>query len=703
MKFIRPILLLSSLFAPLASGAAWAQGGAGVVRSAGYILGPGDVLRISVAGFPEFSQDTLTIPPDGGVDIARLGTIRLSGRTRAAIQDEVRQKLIARVRLRNPQVAVTLLTVRSGVVGNVVMGGDVARGGNFALRENERLSSLLAEAGVSDRLEEKRASLARDGAIIPLDLRAAATRPGSASDVRLRAGDSITVRSVAPAKVVLQGDVARPGVYELHRQPRAEGSELGLTPRLSDLLTRAGGLLAPEGSAASGSPTGAAAGASTSPFAVGSGVVSVTAAVPDTASRRIPTAYSATLQRNDGRTALDVEAALGDVFGPANIVLKSGDVVSIHLVRPITVYLDGAAAKTGSFQLAPDTGVLELLALGGPLSRAPGDLRASIRRGDASIPLDLPALLLSSDSGANVRLQNGDIVQLREPETLSVSVAGQVARPGPVKVRPGATILNALLAAGGVAPGTPVETARLSVLRQESDGSQRVYAANAGGILGLTDVSTNLVLREGDIVNIARGEEQTVFVAGEVTTPGSYPLGMGDTVAQLIARAGGVKEDAALTRVRISRRTTDKTPATEVSLDALDAIKAGKPLPFALKAGDTITVPINTNRVLAVQAFSKPGYYAIPERGQLTLLDLLAQAAPAPGVRQLFIIQASPDGTIDPKKSPTRTVKLDAIQRGKQQNFALQPRDVVLAESPKSKTTALQALGTLGALSFLFP
>ncbi len=715
MRFVRPVFLLALLLAPSPLRGVWGQSAARTMRSEGYILGPGDVLRISVAGFPEFSQETLAVPPDGSASLARIGTIRLSGRTRAAVQEEVRQRLIARVRLRDPQVTVTLLTVRSGIIGDASLSGDVPRSGNFPLHENERLSSLLAEAGLNDRLDEKRATLSRAGASYALDLRGAAMHPGSKADVLLRAGDAIAVRTLAPAKIVVLGDVARPGVYELHRQPRPEAYELGLAPRLSDLLIRAGDLAFPgsgAGTSGGGAGTGGGGagtgggGAGTSGGGAGTGGGGTTGAVSGSApaSPGAPVSYAATLQRDGARLPLDVEAARDDVFGPANIFLHAGDTVSVRLVRPITVYLDGATAKTGSFELAPGAGVLQLLVLGGPLSRAPGELKASIRRGDTTMPFDLSALLLSSESSANVRLQNGDIVQLREPETVSVRVAGEVAKTGPLKVRPGATILDALLAAGGVSSSTPVQSARLSVLRQEGDGSQRVYEANAAGILGLTDVSTNMVLRDGDIINLARGEDQTVFVAGQVATPGTYPLGTGDSLAQLIVRAGGAKDDAALTRVRVSRRATDKTPATEVTIDAYDAVKTGAPLPFALKAGDTISVPLNTNQVLAMQAFAKPGYYAIPERGQLTLFDFLAKAQVAPGVRRLYISQADANGKIDPKTTPVRTIKLDDIPRGRQQNFALEPREVIYAESPKGpKTSPFQVLSTLGALSFLFP
>ncbi len=698
-------LLLSTAFSP---SIVWAQsaGVQAVPRSENYLLGPGDVLSVTVAGFPEFSQENITIPPDGVVSLARLGPIRMNGRTRASVESEVRQKLIAKVRLRNPQVALAITAFRSGVVGSVVLAGDVPRGGNFPVREGERLSDLLAEAGLSERLEERQATLVRGAARFALDLSGAASHPSSTADVRLRAGDSIAVRAVSAGKVTIQGDVERPGTYELHRQPRGEALEIGLAPRLSDLINKAGGLKTPDDSSPGGGTTAAPVnGAGTAggvgggnPFAIGGGSSSFSggaSSLPITP--RVPTSYTATLQRDGGRRTLDVEAATNDIAGAQNVYLKAGDFVSIHLVRPITVYLDGATAKTGSFQLSPGAGVLELLTLAGPLTRSPGDLKASIRRGDQTLPLDLPALLLSSESSANTRLQNGDIVQLREPETVGVSVAGEVVRPGPVRLRPGGTIIDALLGAGGVSPGVPIQGARLNVLRRESDGSQRVYAANAAGIVNFTDVKTNLTLHDGDIVNIVRGEDQTVFVAGEVTTPGSFQIMADEGLAQVITRAGGPKDDAALTQITVTRKGQVQ------KVDAYDAVKNARPLAFALQAGDIVNVPLNTNRVLAVESFTKTGYFAIPERGQLTFLDLMAQAQPIQGVKKIYLLHADANGKIDPNSPNRRPINLEDVRLGRQPNFALSPRDVVFAEPPKNKKGILDTLSSLSIIRFLFP
>ena len=378
MKTRFPFLLAIALTAPVLAPTAHAQksGAAAFPRSEKYLLGPGDVLRITVAGNAEFTQDSVTVPPDGVISIARIGSIRFTGRTRASVQNEISDRLVRRVRLRNPQVAVALVTPRSGIVGNVVVSGpDIPRSGSFELREGGRLSGLLADIGLSDRLEERRATLVRGQARIALDLRGAATRPGSPADVRLRAGDSIAVRSVAPGKITLQGDVERPAVYELHLKPRPELPELPLSPRLSDLLTRAGGLRTlDDGSGGSFAPVASPAtgSAGTNPFTsdnsgdplsqtppIGSSPARLPASPGSSFnSPRVRSSYSATLQRGGARRTLDVEAALNNVAGADNIVLRPGDFISVRLLRPMTVLLDGAATKTGSFQLSPGAGVL---------------------------------------------------------------------------------------------------------------------------------------------------------------------------------------------------------------------------------------------------------------------------------------------------------------------------------------------------------
>ncbi len=649
-----------------------------------YVLGPGDVLRVSVQGYSEFDQDGIIIPPDGVVTLPNYGTLRLSGKTRVQVQNEMTAALKKNVKMRRPIVAVAITTFRSDIIGTVVLSGDVPKPGGVELREGQRLSDLLANAGLQTRLEEKKATLLRAGKPIALDLQRAVSAPRSAADLRLRAGDVITVRQIEAGRITIRGAVAREGIYELHRNPRPgiNTLELDLTPRLSDLITAAGGLQASatsQGNAVQDAPNVAA---------VGSG------GAQNLANGTFKTSYTASLQRGGTRQTLDPEAALANIDGPANIALLPGDFVTIQTLQPITVYLDGLAARTGSFQVPPGTGLLELLTTAGGLTQAPDETVGSVRRGAQIIPVDLSALMVSSDSASNLTLQNGDIIQLRAPESIDVRVAGAVGKPGVLQLKPGATLLDALLGAGGFS--VKAEDARLNVLRKQPDGSQNVLSADAAGILSLRDVSTNYALQEGDLINVTPVQTQTVFVTGEINNPGPYQLRQGEGLAELITRAGGAKESALLGTVKVDRA------GEQIEIDAYNAIKQGTPLDFDLADGDFVNVPKNRNRILVMEGVARPGYYPIPERGNLTLLDAIAEAQPLQRTKKVELLRAREDGTVDRSVKP-RVIELKDVRNGKEGDIVLQSRDIVFVPSPKNGGRGiLQYLPLVGVARLFF-
>jgi len=649
-------------------------------RGANYLLGPGDVLALTVAGYPEYNQPIIAVPPDGLISLPTFGTLRVGGRTPLAVQNELRALLIQKVRMRNPQLALSITTFRPPAplfVGRVILAGDVPKPGSYNIRPRQRVSDLLAEAGVNERLEEKSATLVRGDQTIPLDLFGAAKTPGSASDVTLKPGDSIAVRVITPGIVTIAGPVARPGTYQLHRTPRGE-SELSATPRLSDLLIKSG--------FASGSAASPKSGATdvSLPSAGSAGALATAPAI----------GWMGTLQRSGQSLPIHPDAALARIGGGDDIPLRAGDFVSVAPIPPIKVSVDGLVSRPNLYLLAPNTGVLELLTQAGGLTRAPGEIVASVRRGNQTLPLDLNALFTSNDASANLALRDGDFVQLRAPETLEVQVAGQVEKPGPIQVKPGATILDALTQAGGVISSLPVEDVQLRLLRKESDGSQRIINANAVGILSLTDPTTNAILQAGDFISVAKSGVNTVYINGEVTTPGSFTLREGEGLTQLITRAGGPKDTAALTKISVLRA------GKVLPVDAYDAVRKNAPLDFPLEQGDQVIVPKNQNLVAILDGVSKPGFYPFPERGQFTLIDALALAGPVPGATKLFVVHARPDGTFDTANA--KEVKIGDLQRGRVPNLTLQPHDVVSVQAPRQRPGILDRLGQISVLRLFF-
>ena len=95
----------------------------------------------------------------------------------------------------------------------------------------------------------------------------------------------------------------------------------------------------------------------------------------------------------------------------------------------------------------------------------------------------------------------------------------------------------------------------------------------------------NVALRSGDVVHVPRAG--SVYVGGSVERPGSFLLRGKTTVQQAILAAGGVKDVADWSDVRLYR----KTPSGEVEVTSydLEAFEQGKPAP-ELQRNDVVVV-----------------------------------------------------------------------------------------------------------------
>lgn len=87
-----------------------------------YIIGPEDILEISVWRNPDLSREVM-VRPDGKVSLPLIGDVRAVGRTTAELRDDITEQL--RAYKENPTVAIVVKAVNSyyiyvqGAVGNI--------------------------------------------------------------------------------------------------------------------------------------------------------------------------------------------------------------------------------------------------------------------------------------------------------------------------------------------------------------------------------------------------------------------------------------------------------------------------------------------------------------------------------------------------------------------------------------------------------
>jgi polysaccharide biosynthesis/export protein len=152
------------------------------------------------------------------------------------------------------------------------------------------------------------------------------------------------------------------------------------------------------------------------------------------------------------------------------------------------------------------------------------------------LPEDPPSGEIAELIAGESRADDPELAGLLRP--YAVSVRGAVRRPGLYPLADTATVEAVLGVAGGLAPdaGTSAEIAFAR------GGEQR-------RTLDLTRPSDRrAVLGAGDALRVdaadGRLEAGTVSVAGEVRRPGTYDVLRGERLSSLIARAGGLTEDA---------------------------------------------------------------------------------------------------------------------------------------------------------------
>jgi polysaccharide export outer membrane protein len=130
-----------------------------------------------------------------------------------------------------------------------------------------------------------------------------------------------------------------------------------------------------------------------------------------------------------------------------------------------------------------------------------------------------------------------------------VEITGQVKFPGIYPVQKNAKVRELLLAGGGLLESAYLQKAEISRTALDTNNALKIQHIEIDLVDTLLGQSTtNITLQSKDTLNVLRTpdwqENKKVELLGKVVFPGTYQIKKGETLAQLIKRAGGLTSDA---------------------------------------------------------------------------------------------------------------------------------------------------------------
>lgn len=469
-----------------------------------YVIVPGDEVIVSAVSPRRSGDYSLTVNRDGTIFYPNIGTLAVAGMTYTRMTQFLTQKIKGGAR--DMQLSIRMGKLRSIKIFVV---GRVKQPGAYTISSLMTLSNALITLGGPTKMGSLRnIQLKRNGKVVTkFDFYDFLMKGESDQDKRLQSGDVIFVPETGP-QVAVAGNVKAPAIYELKG-----------TTSLADVLKIAGNIT--------------------------------------------PMGYAQQLQierfdRNVSLQILDVDLTKPGMA--KSTPLQDGDIVKVFPISKKLlngVVLSGHVERPGKYEYREKLHLRDVIKSHDdlkPEAYMEFGLIERIMEPDAHVEL-IPfhlGKLLAGNATENKLLQPSDLIRIYYRWDVQdqpvVRVAGAVHRPGQVRLLSKMTLRELIQLAGGLKPQADRSIAELTRVRVVDNKlvSQRL-TINLGKAME-NDPASNLVLEKDDYLLIKDVPEyklyRTVTLQGEVAQPGTYTFRDGDTLSEVIARAGGLTRRA---------------------------------------------------------------------------------------------------------------------------------------------------------------
>ena len=209
--------------------------------------------------------------------------------------------------------------------------------------------------------------------------------------------------------------------------------------------------------------------------------------------------------------------------------------ISLDRIRDVNILVTGNTTNPGIYTLTGNSNILHALSVAGGVNEFGSFREINLIRDEKIIEtLDVYDLLIDGKYNLQKRLRSGDIVFVK-PRKNIVTIDGAIKRPGKYEVSESQYLGDVIRYANGMKQTADIENISL----------ERVLDGTLKTIPIVNEKQFNSIIPvDGDLIYIREFPYRTAKIAGAVKKPGFYTMAAGETLFDLISKAGGYNENA---------------------------------------------------------------------------------------------------------------------------------------------------------------
>lgn len=253
----------------------------------------------------------------------------------------------------------------------------------------------------------------------------------------------------------------------------------------------------------------------------------------------------------------------------------------------VVVY--GEVKRPGTIPVKDDTHLVDVIGSVEGLTVNADDKRAVLfhKDSDKAIQLDINSLL-KGDMSKNISVVAGDTLYVPARMQETVSVTGQVKKPGEQPLTIGMNVMEAVQGAGGFNPEADQTQVRIT---KKNKTPILVNLQEEPTVNGIPAWQT-IALEDGDTIWVPENKDNYFNILGGVKTPGQYPIKKKTNIMDAITLAGGLVDRANQNDIRVAHAAVAGQKDSSVKVNMKKLFSGDLSQNIEILPGDTISVDV---------------------------------------------------------------------------------------------------------------